>query len=239
MPIKEITESFSLEKIVPFFQPIMDLEAESVWRYECLARLINEQEVTFLPNDFLFIVERNNWCQQLTETMLLQSAQYFRHLNIPWNINIDTQDLLNPKLIPFVRDVLAEYPHRERISIELTAHAALHYENELAHFVQQCSELGIGIFIDNVGATPVNVQRLLSLPLTGVKLSGNLINHYVEDPQLQQFVDHVCEVAHAKDVAIVAEHVENQSTIELLKQLSIRYAQGFLFYPPGKEAMSH
>ena len=51
MPIKEITESFSLDRIVPFFQPIMDLEGERVWRYECLARLIGEHQDTFLPND--------------------------------------------------------------------------------------------------------------------------------------------------------------------------------------------
>ena len=106
MPIKEITDTFSLDRIVPFFQPIMDLETDSVWRYECLARLIGEQDHTFLPSEFLFIVERNNWCQKLTETMLIQSAQYFRNMNIPWNINLDTQDLLNPQLLPFLHESL-------------------------------------------------------------------------------------------------------------------------------------
>ena len=86
MPIKEITENFTLDRIVPFFQPIMDLEVGSVWRYECLARLLNENENTFLPNEFLYLVERNNWIHKLTETMMLQSAHYFRHLNMPWNI---------------------------------------------------------------------------------------------------------------------------------------------------------
>ena len=57
MPIKEITEHFTLDRIVPFFQPIMDLQAGCVWRYECLARLISEQEDTFLPNEFLHLVE--------------------------------------------------------------------------------------------------------------------------------------------------------------------------------------
>lgn len=232
MPIKEITESFSLDRIVPFFQPIMDLEGERVWRYECLARLIGEHQDTFLPNDFLFIVERNNWCQQLTETMLLQSAQYFRDFNIPWNINLDTQDLLNPSILPFLTDTLSEYPNRNRISIELTAHAALHYEKELAEFVNACNEMGIGIFIDNLGATPVNVNRLMDLPLTGVKLSGNLINHYVEDSEIKAFVENVCEIADKHSVNIVAEHVESQSTLQLLEQLSIRYAQGFYFSRP-------
>lgn len=233
MPIKEITDTFSLDRIVPFFQPIMDLETDSVWRYECLARLIGEQDHTFLPSEFLFIVERNNWCQKLTETMLIQSAQYFRNMNIPWNINLDTQDLLNPQLLPFLHELLEEYPNRQRISIELTAHAALHYEQELTVFVERCAKFGIGVFIDNVGATPVNMQRLLTLPIRGIKLSGSLINKYVDDNAIHDFVDHLCDVANNHSVSIVAEHIETQSTLSLLNQLPIRYAQGYLFSHPN------
>lgn len=233
MPIKEITENFSLDRIVPFFQPIMDLEANSVWRYECLARLINEQEHTFLPNEFLYLVERNNWIHKLTETMMLQSAHYFRHLNMPWNINIDTQDLLNPDLVEFIHVMVSDYPNHERISVELTAHSALNYEKELSHFVKTCEEYQIGIFIDNLGSSPVNVGRLLELPITGVKLSGNLINHYTENSEVKDYVQNVCELANKKDVCVVAEHIENQATLALLKSLSIRYAQGYLFSRPN------
>ncbi|WP_100658629.1 EAL domain-containing protein [Alteromonas flava] len=239
MPIKEVTESFSLDRIVPFFQPIMDRHANSVWRYECLARLINEQEHTFLPNEFLFIVERNNWCSQLTETMLLQCAQYFRHVNIPWNINLDTADLQNPQLIPFIRNALNEYPNRQRISIEITAHAALHYEAELAEFVEQCAALGIGVFIDNLGETPVNVQRLLTLPIHGVKLSGKLINQFNQNSGVQEFVEHICDFAQRHNVNVVAEHIEHEKMLPLLDQLSIRYAQGFLFSRPNASVQAN
>lgn len=233
MPIKEITENFTLDRIVPFFQPIMDLEVGSVWRYECLARLLNDSEHTFLPNEFLYLVERNNWIHKLTETMMLQSAHYFRHLNMPWNINIDTQDLLNPELVPFIKGLVSDYPNPKRISVELTAHAALNYEKELSHFVETCENYRIGIFIDNLGSSPVNVNRLLDLPITGVKLSGSLINHYAETPEVQEYVQHVCELANERDICVVAEHIETQATLELLKTLSIRYAQGYLFSRPN------
>ncbi|MBT0587678.1 EAL domain-containing protein [Alteromonas oceanisediminis] len=232
MPIKEITESFTLERIVPFFQPIMDLHAGSVWRYECLARLINEQEHTFLPSQFLSLVERNNWVYALTETMMLQSAQYFRHNTMRWNINLDTQDLLNPNLMPFIRDLIAEYPHSERISVELTAHAALKHERELTQFVSLCQDCGIGVFIDNLGASSVNIGRLLRLPITGVKLSGALIQHCGQDAAVRDFVEHVCEKAHEFNVCVVAEHIEDEAALALIKTLSIRYAQGFLFSHP-------
>ena len=40
MPIREISEDFSIDDIVPYFQPIVDLQSQGIWRYECLARLI-------------------------------------------------------------------------------------------------------------------------------------------------------------------------------------------------------
>ena len=52
MPIREISENFSIEDIVPYFQPIVDLNSQGVWRYECLARLITQGDKTFLPSEF-------------------------------------------------------------------------------------------------------------------------------------------------------------------------------------------
>jgi len=46
MPIREISEDFSIEDIVPYFQPIVDLNSQGVWRYECLARLITQGDKT-------------------------------------------------------------------------------------------------------------------------------------------------------------------------------------------------
>ena len=60
MPIREITDSYTLESIVPYFQPIVDIRSEIVWRYECLARLVTPEQRVFLPSDFLYLIERNN-----------------------------------------------------------------------------------------------------------------------------------------------------------------------------------
>lgn len=239
MPIQEITDSFSLDRIVPFFQPIMDLNADRVWRYECLARLINEQEHTFLPNEFLFLVERNNWVHKLTETMLVQSAHYFRHVNMPWNINLSTQDLLNPELLRFFNDLISEYPNKQRVSVEVTAHAVSHYPDAFNHFIDTCNASGIGIFVDNLGHVPININNLMTLPITGVKLSGSLIHQYNQDAAVQDYVNHICETANQNNVNVIAEHVEETQTLETLKTLSIPYAQGYLFSRPRASITTH
>ncbi|MFT7261300.1 MAG: EAL domain-containing protein (putative c-di-GMP-specific phosphodiesterase class I), partial [Glaciecola sp.] len=53
MQVTEVTDSFNLDNIVPFFQPIMDLKNNVVWSYECLARLLTFGQNSYLPTEFL------------------------------------------------------------------------------------------------------------------------------------------------------------------------------------------
>ena len=80
MPIREISEDFSIEDIVPYFQPIVDLNSQGVWRYECLARLITQGDKTFLPSEFLYLIEREQHVNSLAANMFVQCASYFHDL---------------------------------------------------------------------------------------------------------------------------------------------------------------
>lgn len=99
MPIREISEAFTVDDIVPYFQPIMDLQSQGVWRYECLARLITQGDKTFLPSEFLYLLEREQHVSTLAANMFVRCAKYFHDVNIPWNINITANDLINKELI--------------------------------------------------------------------------------------------------------------------------------------------
>ncbi|MFT5277458.1 MAG: EAL domain-containing protein (putative c-di-GMP-specific phosphodiesterase class I), partial [Granulosicoccus sp.] len=57
MGLSRAEAEFKMERVVPYFQPIMNLNNNRVWRYECLARLLGEKEHIFLPSEFLTIVE--------------------------------------------------------------------------------------------------------------------------------------------------------------------------------------
>ena len=232
MHIKEVTEHFDLERIVPFFQPIMDLEQNCVWRFECLARLVTPGEQTFLPSDFLHIVERQQSVKQLTQTIFSRSAEYFRELNVAWSINISEDDLLNPGFVQGLMECLSVYPNPHRVSLEITASVALNHLAVFEQFANQCLNLKIGLFIDHFGATSGNIKRILALPITGIKVAGSLINQLISDPPSYEFVEYLTQQAQQKNMAVVAVHVEDKATMERIKDIGIRYAQGFYFSMP-------
>jgi EAL domain-containing protein (putative c-di-GMP-specific phosphodiesterase class I) len=243
MPIREISKGFSINNVVPYFQPIIDLTSQRVWRYECLARFIAANDKTFLPSEFLYLVEREHHMQALTEIMFCQSARYFRDLNMPWSINISHSDLENEQLAAVLLSHLNDYPNPERVSIEISALSALAAPRAFATFVEQSIGGGIGVFIDNVGAKPGNIIPLLNLPIRGIKLAGGLLKRYnhrcdalapwgADDDTTHEYVDNIIAQCHHRSISVVAEHVETPLMLEQLTNLPIRYAQGFVFSPP-------
>ena len=137
MPIREITDPFRLEDIVPYFQPIVALRTDRVWRYECLARLIPEPEKVYLPNEFLYLVERHNYVQQLTETMFAQCSAFFANKNLNWNINLDMADVHNPALITFFSQHIDSYCDPTRICVEVSAQSAIHDLSQMNEFIKK------------------------------------------------------------------------------------------------------
>lgn len=233
MQITEVTQSITLERVVPFFQPIMDLNHNAVWRYECLARLVNEQAQTFAPSEFLYLIERNNQIEQLAETMFRQSAHYFRNINIAWNINICAGDLANPQLHCLFSNLLEEYPRPQRVALELTANAAIQHLDQFEVFIQQCADLGMSVFIDQCELPLAQASTLLKLPIKGIKLSGNLTKSLETQSQSRDYVSQLLSEAGNNKVVLIAEHVERPSTLAVLKNLGVRYAQGYYFSRPA------
>ena len=227
----------AMDNIVPYFQPIMDLSSERAWRYECLARLVTDDDRTFLPSQFLHVLERESNIQQLAASMFLQSARYFKTLNMPWNINLDESDLSDKRLLDQFIGLLDEYPNPSRVSVEISARDALRYPDEVEAFVERALPHGLGVFIDNVGTPPGNIKRLLALPIRGIKLAGGLISHYDSEPEVKEFVDNLISLSSMRSIAVIAEHIESPQLLELVQRLPIRYAQGFVFSRPQPVTM--
>ncbi|GAC16638.1 EAL domain-containing protein [Aliiglaciecola lipolytica] len=232
MHITEVTDHFNLDRIVPFFQPIMDVSHERVWRFECLARLVTPCEQTFLPSEFLHLVERPQSVALLTETILNRSAHYFRNLNVAWNINISQQDMLNPGLFEILAEAMHDYPNPNRLGLELTAAVVLENIEKFQTFANECQRLNIAIYIDHFGATPSNINSILNLPINGIKIAGELISQLMENQQTCDFVKHFTQLATDKKITVVAVHVEDRATLIKLTDLGIRYAQGYYYSEP-------
>jgi EAL domain-containing protein (putative c-di-GMP-specific phosphodiesterase class I) len=232
MQVTEVTDSFSLDNVVPFFQPIMDLSNNVVWSYECLARLLTLNQNSYLPTEFLFLVERQQSVAQLTQTVFSRSANYFRDINMAWNINLSLSDMTDANTLRFLQSQLADYPNPKRISIEITAQNALVESAKFSQFSEVCDDLGINIVIDNFDQQECDLQAILTLPISAIKVSATLFDQMASDATTENMVRELLCSAASNKIVVIAERIERQATLEVVKQLGIKYAQGFYFSQP-------
>lgn len=232
MQVTEVTDSFNLDNVVPFFQPIMDLKNNVVWSYECLARLLTLDQNSYLPTEFLFLVERQQSVAQLTQIVLSRSASYFRDINMAWNINLSLSDMTDSDTLKYLQSQLEYYPNPKRISIEITAQNALLESAKFSKFSGICKALGINIVIDNFDQQECDLQAILSLPISAIKVSATLFDKVANDAVTEKFVKRLINIAASNKIIVIAERIEHEETLEVVKQLGIKYAQGFYFSQP-------
>jgi EAL domain-containing protein (putative c-di-GMP-specific phosphodiesterase class I) len=232
MQVTEVTNNLNLDNVVPFFHPIMDLDNNAVWSYECLARLLTLDKNCYLPTEFLFLVERQQSLAQLTQTVFSHSASYFRDINMAWNINLSLSDMTDTDTLDFLQSQLMYYPNPKRISIEITAQNALVENAKFSQFSEICDALGINIVIDNFDEKECDLQAILCLPISAIKVSATLFDKTASDVKTKDFVKGLISSAASNKVVVIAERIERQETLDVAKQLGIKYAQGFYFCQP-------
>lgn len=232
MQIREVSGSFSMDSVVPYFQPVMDMSDNVVWSYECLARLVTQSEQTFLPSEFLNLVEESHISSELTQRIFHHSAQYFRERNMGWSINIGEQDVLDPQTTRFLSEYLQNYPNAKRVSLELMADTVTKHPKEFKAFLLICKELNIKLFVDHVPEVSSNFSKILDLPIDGIKIDGSLLASLVQDKTTRSLLDKLRSKAQKNNIVIVAEHIEDEETLASVLSLDIQYGQGFYFSKP-------
>ncbi|MGJ8681016.1 EAL domain-containing protein [Paraglaciecola sp.] len=233
MQVTEVTESFSLDSVVPFFQPIMDLSHDAVWSYECLARLMTLDERACLPSEFLYLVERHDLVAELTQTIFNRSANYFRDINMAWNINVSLSDLSDPTIHRFLMSELKSYPNPQRISVEITAQNALLESAHFSEFSEICQSLNIKMVIDHFDPDKTDLQGILALPISAIKVSGEVFENAVLNTESANKTKLLIELCEQNNIAVIAEHIEQKNTLDAAKRMGVKYAQGFYFCQPS------
>lgn len=235
---------FKMERVVPFFQPIMNLLNNRVWRYECLARLLGENEHIFLPSEFLNLVEKENCNAELTHHIYEESRSYCSQRNMPWSINLADTDLDDESLIAWLIH-RHENSSSKLFGIEISHSSLQNHLPVVSLLRQKCPNLGISI--DDVTQLSDTLVKAMSLDLSAVKLNGALVKSLAKqgssDEQISSqktieenqryLLQELIAACSKTNTRLVAEHIESQETLEAVTQLGIKFGQGFYLSSPS------
>lgn len=226
---KALTEG----RIVPYFQPILDLKTGRIDKFECLARMIDEQGQPVRPAEFLEVAKKIRLYRYITRTMVQQCFSRFAENQYEFSLNLSCEDLLDPELVSFITSSLEQSNIAPRVTFEILESEGIENYAEVRQFIDKVKQLGCRIAIDDFGTGYSNFEHLLRLNVDIIKIDGSLVKNLDSDPVALSVIRGIHLFASGLGMQTVAEYVHSQAIMEKVQSLKIDFAQGYYVGEPS------
>ena len=234
----QIHRALSERRLVLFYQPVFDARDRQVAYHEVLLRMVDEQDSSrmIFPADFIKHAEMSGKIRQIDrwvfEECIRQLAE-FPHLTLA--VNLSARSLDDTSFAGFLRDAFQTHDvDPRRLYIELTETSAIGDPETAKSMIGTLRALGCAVHLDDFGSGFSSFSHLKLLEVDTIKIDGAFIRNLDTDRHNQLFVGAIIAIARQLNKKTVAEHVENQSTLDLLLTMQIDYVQGFHLARPAR-----
>jgi diguanylate cyclase (GGDEF)-like protein len=223
------------------YQPIIDTASQKVTYIEALARWDHPELGGIPPDEFISMAEQMGLINILTMQILNQSLIDLKRWHkqgyeIGVSVNLSVYSLQNLSLPDDVHALLKTHGlAAEKVQLEITETALMQDLNRAGKILNALSETGFQLAIDDFGTGFSSLNYLKKLPVDVLKIDRSFISDMCTDETDRAVVKTIIELGHNLDCQVVAEGVEDQSTLELLGQMRVDELQGyFISKPVGK-----
>ncbi len=219
-------------QIIPFFQPFIDLQTNSVTGLEVLARWNHPQEGAIPPGVFIPIAESTGVLRTLTLSILRQACEAAREwpYDIKLAVNISPTDLSDPVVMDRFVNILHETSiDPRRIEIEITENAFIEETAAISQAIVKLKEVGVSISIDDFGTGYSSLHHLRVLPFDKIKIDQSFIKDMDTNADSRAIVQSVIALGRSLGLPTTAEGIEAGGNLELLQELGCALGQGYLF----------
>lgn len=232
---RQLKQALQQNRIVPWFQPIMDNQSGQITKYECLIRMIDPDGKVISPGVFLPVASKLRLDSMLTRVMVEKSFQKFAEMDYEFSINLSYRDLLDTELTQFIFDQLKTYQVGERLIFEILESDGIDNYNEVRRFIDKAKGFGCKIAIDDFGTGYSNFEHLLRLNVDLIKIDGSLIRNLNDDQSAIIVTRGVVQFARSLGIKTVAEFVHCEAVQKQVQALGIDFSQGAYFSMPKAE----
>ncbi len=239
--LRRLQDALSNGGFVLATQPIiaLDAERESGPAMEVLLRFQDAQGRTESPKDFLPAAEQyhlmpriDRWVVSATLTAIAAGD-----IRVPAGrsciINLSGQTLGDADFLEFVVESLDRTSVAPaRICFEMTEAALIMEPREAQRFIEVLHGMGCKFALDDFGSGLGAFSNLKHLPIDYLKIDGSFTRHLGRDPVNQEMVSAMIKLARKMDFRTVAEQVEEQRDFDMLREMGVDFAQGYLIDRP-------
>jgi EAL domain-containing protein (putative c-di-GMP-specific phosphodiesterase class I) len=145
------------------------------------------------------------------------------------SVNLSGQSLSDEHLLDYILDYIYEGGEisPELLCFEITETAVVANIDSAMHMITELRGIGVKFALDDFGSGMSSFGYLKNLPVDFLKIDGQFIMNLKDDSKDHSVVKAINEIGHVMGIKTIAEFVEDDHTLELLKMLKVDYAQGY------------
>ncbi len=228
-------DSFYLE-----FQPIVTAKDEKIVGFESLIRIEDKHRLLF-ASDLIYYAERFNMIEDIDRLVARKTFEAYRLLKENkvdfefLSMNISAREVRSLTFVDYLKSLLARYNiEASNIVIEFTETLDPEGLADESKFIESLRNLGFKVAIDDFGSGYSSMLRLSRNTLDRIKIDKMFVNDILNSASNQALVKAMVNLALAFELDVIVEGVESKDAFEFMRDLNIKYIQGYYFYRPMK-----
>jgi diguanylate cyclase (GGDEF)-like protein len=223
-------------RLVLYAQAITKTNGESDFaHYEILVRMLDSAGNALKPSEFLGAAERYQLMQELDRWVVSKAIETLVEKGMDaagkplhFAVNLSGQSLGNDQFLDFVRGELTRSAvSPDRLCFEITETVAVENLQKAQLFMDELKKIGCKFSLDDFGTGLSSFAYLKLFAVDKLKIDGSFIKDLAENEVSRSMVSAISEIARVMNIETVAEYVENEATLEIVRELGIDWAQGY------------
>lgn len=236
-----LLQEFRDSTFIPYLQPLYSIQYNRVYGAEVLVRKIDPHGNIHTPVEFISIMECEHMISMVDFTMLRQACELIQKWKPVWpdivlNVNFSRNTLMEPDFLERIDQILSETgADPAQLIFEITESSQNIQLESLCSLLDEVKQRGISLAIDDLGTEAACLEMLYLPQISVAKIDKSLIDKAEHIDREQIVIRHLVDLCHDLNMRCVAEGIETDSQIELLKKLGCDKLQG---YKIGKPMLS-
>ena len=221
------------------YQPKITLQTGEMEGMEALIRWTDEDLGFVPPDQFIPFAEECGLISAIGEWVLRKAARQAKEWNDLYGlqlrvaVNISPKHLAEPTFVGKLKEIIEEVSlNPNQLEIEITEMSMMDQNKDLIHKIQELKRMGITISIDDFGTGYSSLSYLKQFPIDALKIDRSFIQNISKEETGMAMVEAIIKIAHALNLDVVAEGVEERKELQILQDYSCEYVQGYYFSKP-------
>lgn len=239
----EVKQAIKNKEFVLYYQPIIDIEKNTIFGAEALMRWNHPSQGIISPQRFLPVLEQSGdikWVgewglETIVKEYLTLSAKHVE-FDLKISLNLSTKQLLNPNLSSQFIDIVKKYGvEPSHFMLEIGEYTAYDRLGKVKNNLLKLRDYGFLVAVDGFDLDESALFNIERAPIDVIKLDRTFLSDKTKDSIKEKFVALLVEFAKTHDHQLICEGIENQEMVEYIRKNGIKFGQGYYYSKPLAE----